>query len=210
MLDITRWDPFQEVMSLRDAMNRLMEESFLLPSRTTGSTGQETGQLATRGARQIGAPTVDIQEQDDAFIVRASLPGVRPEDVRIETRGDQVIISGQVQQEQESERGNYLLRERRVGQFYRAFTLPTEVNSDAAEATFANGTLILRLPKSEATRSRQIPVRAEETPQRLESGQTQAPGQRQGQMSGQGQSQSQMPGQGQGQMPRQGQGQPQR
>ena len=208
MLDITRWDPNQEMMSLRDAMNRLMEESFLLPSRTTGGTGQETGQLSTRGARQIGAPAVDIQEQDDAFIVRASLPGVRPEDVRIEARGNQVTISGQVRQEQETERGNYLLRERRMGQFYRAFTLPTEVNSDAAEASFANGTLTLRLPKSETARSRQIPIRAESMQQ--ERGQVQAPGQGQPQMPGQGQGQSQMPKQGQPQMPKQGQGQPQR
>ena len=214
MLDISRGDPFQEMMSLRDAMNRLMEESFLLPSRMLGTTGQETGQVATRGTGQIGAPAVDIQEQEDAFVVQASLPGVRPEDVRIEARGNQVTLSGQVQKQQETERGNYLVRERRIGQFYRRFTLPTEVNSDAAEASFANGILTLRLPKSEAERTRQIPVRTEGTPQRLERGQVQAPGQgqEQPQMTGQRQSQSQRPGQGQGQtqMPRQGQGQPER
>ncbi len=198
MFDFTRWDPFQEMVSLRDAMNRLMEESFLLPSRVLGSAGIETGQLTTRAPHLLGAPAIDIQEQNDAFRVCASLPGVRPEDVRIETRGNQVTINGQVRQEQEAERGNYLLRERRVGQFSRTFTLPTEVNADTAEATFANGILTLRLPKTETGRARQIPIRAEETPRQLESGQVQAPGQTQ--MPGQGQTwqsqgQTQTPGQ---------------
>ena len=79
MLDINRWDPFQEMLSLREAMNRLVEDSFLLPGRTLGS-GQEASQLATRGTRQqIGAPAVDIQDQDDAYTLRIALPGVRPE-----------------------------------------------------------------------------------------------------------------------------------
>jgi HSP20 family protein len=218
MLDINRWDPFQEMLSLREAMNRLVEDSFLLPGRTLGSGGQETGQLATRGTRQqIGAPAADIQEHDDAYILRISLPGVRQDDVRIETRGNQIVINGQIREEQERERGNYLLRERRVGQFYRAFTLPNEVNADQAEATYANGILTLRLPKSETTRARQIPVRGGEEQQRLESGQTQMPGQGQRQGQGQGQSGQQawqgqgqgQTGQGQGQMgQRQGQQQP--
>jgi HSP20 family protein len=209
MLDINRWDPFQEMVSLRDAMNRLMEESFLLPSRMLGGGVQESGQLATRGTRQIGSPAVDIQEQGDTFIVRASLPGVRPEDVRVEAHGNQVTLNGQVSQEQETERGNYIVRERRVGQFYRSFTLPTDVNADQAEATFENGILTLRLPKSEMARARQIPIRGAEQG-RLETGQTQMPGQGQGQMPGQGQGQSHISGQGQGQsqMPGQRPGQP--
>jgi HSP20 family protein len=137
-----------------------------------------------------------------------------------------VTISGQTREEQEAERGNYLLRERRIGQFFRTFTLPSEVKTDSADASFENGILILRLPKSEQGTSRQIPIRGQ---QRLESGQTQMPGQGrtqgQSQMPGQGQvpgqpswqgqsqqpiSGQQMPGQGQSQMPgqRPGQGQP--
>ncbi len=214
MFEMNRWDPFQEMMSLREAMNRLMEESFLVPSRALGTTGQESGQLATRGNRQqLGAPAVDIQEQDDAYIMQVALPGVRQDDVNLEIRGNQVIISGQMREEQERERGNYLLRERRVGQFYRTFTLPSEVNADQAEATFANGILTLRLPKSETRRARQIPIRAGGEQQRLESGQTQMPGQAQGQgqrpadWQGQGQGQTQMPSQGQGQYQTPGQGQ---
>jgi len=200
-------------------MNRLMEESFLVPGRALGNVGQETGQLATRGSRQqLGTPAVDIQEQEDAYTLRVALPGVRQDDVNIEIRGNQVVINGHVREEQERERGNYLLRERRVGQFYRTFTLPSEVNADQAEATYANGILSLRLPKSETKRTRQIPIRAGDE-QRLESGQTQMPGQSQEQgqrqaawqgqpqMPGQGQGQYQSPGQGQGQMPGQGQSQ---
>ncbi len=189
MFDITRWDPVQEMISLREAMNRLLEES-MLPSRSIGSSVQETGQLTSRTSRMLGAPAIDIQDQDDAFIVRASLPGVQPEEVHVEARGNQVSISGQVREEHETERGNYLVRERRGGQFFRSFTLPVEVNSENAEASFTNGVLTLRLPKSEVSRARQIPIRAEST-QRTGNGQTQAMG------PGQGQAQAIGPGQGQ-------------
>ncbi len=221
MFEMTRFDPFEEMMSLREAMNRLMEESFLVPSRALGNVGQESGQITTRGGRQqVGAPAVDIQEQDDTYTLRVALPGVQPEDVNLEIRGNQVVMKGQVREEQERERGNYLLRERRVGQFYRSFTLPSEVNSEQAEATYANGILTLRLPKTETRRARQIPIRAGNEQQRLESGQTQMPGQGQAQRQaswqgqgaqpqtpGQGQGQYQTPGQGQYQAPGQGQGQ---
>jgi HSP20 family protein len=198
MLDITRWDPFQDIVSLRDAMNRLMEESFLLPSGVFGAVAPETGQI-TKATRRIGAPSIDVLDQGDAFVVRASLPGVRPEDVRIEARDNQVTLSGQAREEQNVEQANYVLRERRFGQFSRTFTLPTDVNPDAAEASYENGILTLRLPKTEAARTRQIPIR---TAGQLESGQVQAPRQ--------GQGQPQVPGQGQPQMPGQRQGQPQR
>ncbi len=198
MFEITRWDPFQDMMSLREAMNRLLEESVLPVARLAGG-GMETGQLTTRGQRLLGTPAIDIQDQDDTFIVRASLPGVQPDDVRIDVRGNQVTISGQMREEQEAERGNYLLRERRIGQFSRAFTLPTEVNPDAAEATFDNGILALRLPKSEQARTRQIPVRVHGQQQIIDQGQTQLPGQGQQQIIDQGQ--TQMPGQSQTQMP---------
>jgi HSP20 family protein len=196
MLDITRWDPFQEMMSLRDAMNRLMEESFLLPSRIAGITAPETGQLVTRGARLLGAPALDIVERDDAFVVRASLPGVRPEDVSIEARGDQVTLKGQIKEEEDVERANYLMHERRFGQFARTFTLPTQVNVDAAEANFEHGILTLRLPKAEGVRPRQIPIRAQAGKPQLEQGQVQAPGQAGGQQAQpSGQYGQQMPGQ---------------
>jgi HSP20 family protein len=202
MFELTRWDPFQEMMSLREAMNRLLEES-MLPIQAIGG-GLETGRLTTREARALGAPALDIQDQADAFMVRASLPGVRPEDVRIEAKGNQVTISGQIREEQETERANYLLRERRFGQFSRTFTLPVEVKTEGAEATFENGILTLRLPKSEQAISRQIPIRGREQ-QRLESGQAQMPGQ----AKGQGQQQGTWQGQGQQQMPGQRPGQPQ-
>lgn len=185
MFDITRWDPLQEMMSLREAMNRLLEESVLLPSRASGTTATETGQLTTRGARMLGTPALDIQDQNDAFLVSASLPGVRPEDVHIEARGNQVMLNGQIREEQETEQGNYLLRERRMGQFSRTVTLPSEVNPEAAQATYTNGILTLRLPKSEAGRSHQIPIHTQGT-QQMESGQIQAPGQSQGQTPTQG------------------------
>jgi HSP20 family protein len=154
----------------------------------------------------LGAPALDIVDQDDAFLVRASLPGVRPEDLHIEARGDQITLKGQVKEEQEIERPNYIIHERRAGQFSRTFTLPTEVNTEGAEASFENGILTVRLPKVAGARLRQIPIHAKEGKPQLEEGKVQAPGQAEGQVpiSGQVEGQPQAPGQYPGQAQAQG------
>jgi HSP20 family protein len=137
------WNPWDDMLSLREAMNRLVEDSYVRPV-----AGGTRGNLA-----------LDLFEDADNIEVTAALPGMNPEDVEITIQGVVLMIKGQQKQEQERKRGNYHLRERRIGSFYRAVQLPTLVQSDKAEAEFRNGVLYLTLPKAEETKPKTIPVR---------------------------------------------------
>lgn len=141
---IQRWEPLREAVSLRDAMNSLLQDSFVRP----------IGLLAD------GASTfpLDISEDENEFIVKASLPGVRPEDVQITAHGDTLTIRGAIKAEEEKKDEHYHLRERRYGQFLRTVTLSTPISADKAQAQFEDGVLTLRLPKAEEAKPKQIKV----------------------------------------------------
>jgi HSP20 family protein len=144
-----RWEPLRDMMSLRDAMERLIQESFLRPA---GSILP-----AMRGAMPL-----DVVERGDAFEIRASLPGIKPEDVQITVQGDVLTIRGTTTSEQERKDDrddeNWILRERRSGSFYRSLTLPAHLDADRATARFDQGVLVLEIPKAETAKARQIPV----------------------------------------------------
>jgi len=142
---IERWDPFREAVSLRDAMNTLLQESFVRPTGMPGQNGHATLPL-------------DVSETEDAFVVKASLPGIRPEDVQVTVHGDTLTIRGETKAEEEKKGEHWHLRERRFGAFQRSVALATPVNSDQAQATFEHGVLTLTLPKSEAAKPRQIRI----------------------------------------------------
>jgi len=151
MAELMRWDPMREVMTLREAMDRLFEESFVWPFREWFGTGD--------GRTQLYLP-MDMYETDDAIIVKAVVPGVRPDDVEIQVSGDVLTIRGEVKDEFEGKRGTYHLRERRHGTFQRSLSLPVPINADKAEALFENGVLTLTLPKVEEVKPKQIKVKA--------------------------------------------------
>jgi HSP20 family protein len=145
---LTRWDPFNEVLSLRDAMNRLFEESFVRPY----------------GSNQDGANSsayalpLDVYDNGDELVVNANLPGFKPEDVNITIHGDTLTIQAKTTENREDKGKNYLVREMRYGSFARSITLPTQVKADLANAQFENGVLHLTLPKAEQAKPRQIKV----------------------------------------------------
>jgi len=142
---IERWDPFREAVSLRDAMNTLLQESFIRPGGL--GAGQEHAALP-----------LDVTENEEAFVVKASMPGVKPDDVQITVQGDTLSIRGASKAEEEKKGDQWHLRERRFGSFQRTLTLGTPVNSDQAQAQFEHGVLTLTLPKSEAAKPRQIKI----------------------------------------------------
>src|SRR5512140_1699363 len=125
-------------------MNSLLQESFVRPVGLMGN-----------GAALL---PLDIAETEDEFIVKASLPGVRPEDVHITAHGDTLTIRGEMKAEEEKKGEHYHLRERRYGQFQRTVTLSTPISADKAQAQFENGVLTLRLPKAEEAKPKQIKV----------------------------------------------------
>ncbi|HEC21863.1 MAG TPA: Hsp20/alpha crystallin family protein [Chloroflexi bacterium] len=146
MSDIVRWEPFREALTLRDAMNRLLEDSFVrFPWPTLLS--EET--LA-----------MDMYETDDALVVKAVLPGVNPDDIEINVTGDVLTIRGEIKEEEETEKRNYHYRERRFGSFSRSVALPVPVEADKAEAEFEHGILTLTLPKVEEVKPKVITVKA--------------------------------------------------
>lgn len=148
MTHLVRWEPFRDLVSLREAMDRLFEESFVRP---------RIGVLAPRGA---GALAVDMYETDDAVIVKSAVPGIAAEDLDISITGDTLTIKGESKVEEEIEDGCYICRERRYGAFSRSLTIPVQIKADEAEAAFENGTLTLTLPKSEEVKPKTIKVKA--------------------------------------------------
>ena len=143
---ITRWEPFREVATLRNAMDRLFYERFFQPLRSFEGLN-------------FGVP-MDVYEEADKYVVEATLPGLRAEDVDISLQGTTLTISGEIPYV-EPENRNYLLRERMGGRFSRSITLPVEVQSDSVEAIFHDGVLHLTLPKSPAYQPKKITVRAQ-------------------------------------------------
>ena len=147
---IERWHPFTELMSLRQAMDRLFEDSFVHPSRSLEALGE------------VAAPTLDVYQTPSEIVVKAALPGVKPEDVNIDITGDALTIKGESKAEQEVKREDYLYQERRYGAFSRSVVLPEGLKSDKAEATIEDGVLTLTIPKAEEVKPKAIKVKAKE------------------------------------------------
>jgi HSP20 family protein len=145
--NITRWDPFGEMVHLRQAMDRLFDESFTRPWRVVDWEGETFVPL-------------DAYETEDELVVKASLPGLKPEDVDVSIIGDTLSIKGEFKSEEETKKPSYYRQERRYGSFHRALTLPTQVEADKAEAVFEHGILTLTMPKAEAVKPKTIKVKA--------------------------------------------------
>lgn len=143
---VTRWSPAREAMSLRDAMDRLFEDSFVRPWST-----QDNGQ-------RVANLPVDAYTTDNEIVVMAAVPGVRPEDVEITVEGETLTIKGEIPEAVENV--NTIFAERFHGPFARTLQLNVPVDVDHIEATFDNGVLTVILPKSEEIRPKVIKVQA--------------------------------------------------
>jgi HSP20 family protein len=144
-MSMERWDPLREVWTLRDAMERLFQENFIRVGGTLAAAG-------------LSFLPLDIADTGNQYIVRASLPGVRPEDVDITVHNNVLTISGETKSEEEQPGQSWIVRERRAARFQRSVSLPAAVDADRAEARSENGILTLTLPKVERAAPRQIKV----------------------------------------------------
>ncbi|MBX0326452.1 Hsp20/alpha crystallin family protein [Oscillochloris sp. ZM17-4] len=145
MATITRWDPFQDAMSLREAMNQLFEES-LVPGVATARNGQGF------------TPVLDLSETPDAYEIEVAVPGMKAEDLKLTFENSVLTISGEVKQDEEKKGRNYHRVERRYGKFSRSITFPSTVKGDAIVAKLEHGVLNLTLPKAEEVKPRQISI----------------------------------------------------
>jgi HSP20 family protein len=146
MTRLVRWEPFREMMSIRDMMDRFIEDSFDV-RRPTDRNGWIT-------------PAVDMYQTDNDVVVKATLPGFKPEEIQISVTGDTLTLKGETAAEKEVKEATYHLQERRFGSFSRQVTLPSSVIADRAKADFDNGVLTLTLPKSEEVKPKTITIKA--------------------------------------------------
>lgn len=145
MTGLIRWEPFREMLTLREMMDRMIDEVFERPFGTT-----LIGQV----------PAIDMYQTDNEVVVKAALPGVKADDVQISVTGDVLNIKGEIKQEEEQKGRSYHIREHRWGAFERSIILPTAVVADKAKAEFENGILTITLPKAEEVRPKTITVKA--------------------------------------------------
>src|SRR5579859_5605714 len=144
-MSIDRWDPFRDMMTIREAMDRWFQQSL-----------SGTGQLLST-LRPDSIP-IDVIERDDSFEVRASVPGVKPEDVEVTVQGERVTLRAEARAEDERAGDSWLMREQRYGTLQRTITLPSPVSSEHAEARIELGVLALRLPKVQGAAPKRITV----------------------------------------------------
>jgi HSP20 family protein len=145
MSNLSRWEPMREMLTLREAMNQLFDDSFTRPFGVSGVSA---------------LPAVDMYQDADQVVVKAALPGLKPEDVQISITADVLTLRGEFKQEGEPKDATYHIREYHYGSFERVLRLPTEVQTDKAKADFENGILIIHLPKAEAVKPRTISIKA--------------------------------------------------
>ena len=145
MSNLTRWEPIREMMTLREAMDRLFDDAFTRPLSLSG--------VSTSFA-------IDMYQTEDDVVVKAALPGLEAEDVDITVTGETLTLRGEYKQETEQKDKNYHIREQRSGSFQRAIMLPTDVQASKAKADFENGILTITMPIAEAVKPKSITIKA--------------------------------------------------
>lgn len=147
MSNLSRWEPAREMMTLREAMDRLFDDAFTRP-------------LSIRDGWSMASPAIDMYQTDNEVVVKASIPGIKPEEVQINITGDVLTLKGEMKQEDERKERAWHIREQRAGSFERSIALPTAVKTDQAEAVFENGILTVTLPKADEVKPRTINIKA--------------------------------------------------
>ena len=147
MNTLIRWNPYREMISLRNSMDQMLDESFI---RVFGET--------SRPSMGLTIP-IDMYERNGDLVIRTDLPGINPEDIDISINDDTLTIKGEFKSDDQEERENVHFQELSYGKFRRAVQLPSRVDPDQAEALFDEGVLKLTLPKTEMSKPRQISVK---------------------------------------------------
>lgn len=140
---LSKWEPFRDLVSLRTDMDRLFNTFF-------GGPAEER--------EGLWSPVLDIEENNGNLMVRAEIPGMTKDDIKVTVRDNMLSITGERKQEEETKDKTFHRIERCYGKFSRIITLPTEVESDKIKATYKDGVLNITLPKSESAKPKQIDV----------------------------------------------------
>jgi HSP20 family protein len=149
MSNLTRWEPTREMITLREAMDRLFDDAFTRPFSL----------LREGGWSGVSAPAIDMYQTDNEVVVKATLPGFKADQVQINLTGDVLTLKGEAKQEDERNERAWHIREHRFGTFERSVALPTAVKTDKVEAVFENGILTVTLPKADEVKPKTINIR---------------------------------------------------
>ena len=141
-MPIVRWDPFTDLVQLRDEIGRWFEGSEKSKEKTSS----------------VWAPEVDIKETDKDISIKADLPGMKMEDIDVSVDENQLIIKGERKHEKKEEEKDYIRVERSYGSFYRSFNIGVPVKEDKIRASYKDGVLEIVVPKAEAKKPKKIAV----------------------------------------------------
>ncbi len=147
MMDLIRWNPLKEMVSLRERMNRLFDDSLFRSDQRNGQT--EMG---------VWLPAVDVFEKEDQLVIKAELPGMDKKDISLDFKDGVLTLSGVRKSENEVKDENFYRREMSYGKFIRSFSLPAECDTEKIKAEFQNGLLIIEVPKPARHQPKQIKV----------------------------------------------------
>jgi HSP20 family protein len=146
----TRWEPFRELATLQERMNRLFNDQF---------DGYSSGESLTAGSF---VPPVDVYEDEHGIQLKMEVPGIEEKDIDIRLENNVLTVNGQRQLAKEEKEENFHRIERRYGSFYRAFTLPSTVNTEDVHASYNAGVLKLELAKKPEAQPKQIKINVED------------------------------------------------
>ncbi len=152
MSTIVRWDPFREMATVQDRMNRIFADMW--------GRNRRTDEDYISGSWM---PSVDVRETKDALEITAELPGLEPKDVEVSVENGVLTLKGSRQFEKASEGETYHRVERAYGSFERSFSLPTNVDPEKVKAAYRHGVLHLTLPKREEAKPKSIAIKVEES-----------------------------------------------
>jgi HSP20 family protein len=156
MADITRWDPFRDLVSIQDELNRLFGRTYggAEPARYGGA------ELTRSGASGSWVPALDVLETVDKLVVNVELPGIEPDAVEVSVEDSTLTVTGSREFHKEADEENYHRIERRYGAFSRSLRLPQTADAERVDAHFDKGVLTIEVPKREEAKARRIEIKA--------------------------------------------------
>lgn len=147
-MSINKWDPYKDLLSMQERVNRLFEDTL-----SKGVSAEESVSTGT------WSPAVDIYETEEEFVVKAEIPEVQQSDIDIRVENNALTIKGERKLQREGRKENYHRIERAYGTFLRSFLLPGTVDKESIRATFKDGVLKIVLPKKEEVKPKQIEIK---------------------------------------------------
>ena len=151
---IIRWDPFRDMMTLRDKMNRLFDDSFTVRP-------DEQGLL-----QSTWVPSVDIYENENELVLTAEVPGIDEKDIEIKIEDNTLTIKGERKLDKETKEENFHRIERSYGSFFRSFALPHYIDHDKIRAEHQHGVLKITMPKRQDSKSRKVAILKPSSPEK--------------------------------------------